>query len=237
MYKKQKVNDFERSSLTYVKDLQKCNPLTREEEYQLWKSYKFDNNLEARNKLISSNLRYVAEVAKKYKGRGLSYSDLIAEGNVGLIKAIDKFDASMGNKVISYGVWWIRQSILEALKKRNNINGDDSEFEFENPKEEFVSTDNDIDVSVNDSFLEPDSTVKKDDEDKETIKNLLTCLTERERKIITEYYGLDGSKPKTLEDIGNKLGITKERIRQISEKAMKKLRLSALENYIVKNNY
>src|SRR5574344_2550105 len=126
MVRKNKTsNEFDRSAGAYFKEISKCKPLSREEEFSLWERYKKNNDIEARNKLITSNLKFVASVAKKYQGRGLSYSDLIAEGNLGLIKAMDKFDGNKNIKVISYSVWWIRQTILEALDKRNSMGAED----------------------------------------------------------------------------------------------------------------
>ena len=113
MLKQKKIiNDFERSSLTYFNEISEFKPLSREEEFSLWERYRKNNDIGARDKLIKSNLKFVASVAKNYQGLGLSYADLIAEGNCGLLKAIDKFDYEKGFKTISYSVWWIRQSIL-----------------------------------------------------------------------------------------------------------------------------
>ena len=122
--KKKVVNDFERSSQTYFKEISTFKPLSKDEEFSLWERYRNNNDLVARDKLIKSNLKFVASVARGYQGLGLSYADLIAEGNCGLMKAFDKFDYSKGYKTISYSVWWIRQSILEALKERTGIEGD-----------------------------------------------------------------------------------------------------------------
>ena len=132
MLKKKKiVNDFERSSQTYFKEISEFKPLSREEEFSLWERYRKNNDIGARDKLIKSNLKFVASVARGYQGLGLSYSDLIAEGNCGLMKAIDKFDYEKGYKTISYSVWWIKQSILEALKERAGIEGEELPQDFE----------------------------------------------------------------------------------------------------------
>ena len=132
MLKKKKIiNDFEKSSQIYFKEISNFSPLSREEEYSLWERYKKHNDIAARDKLIKSNLKFVASVAKSYQGLGLSYSDLIAEGNYGFMKAIDKFDYEKGYKTISYSVWWIKQSILEALNERNGIEGDSLPEDFE----------------------------------------------------------------------------------------------------------
>ena len=126
MRKKKKIaNEFERSAQTYFNEIGDFNPLSKDEEMSLWEQYKKNNDINARDKIIKSNLKFVASVAKPFQGLGLSYSDLIAEGNMGLLKAIDKFDYERGFKTISYSVWWIRQTIMEALHNRNLIKGDD----------------------------------------------------------------------------------------------------------------
>ena len=239
MFKKKKsVNDFERSSLTYFKEISKFEPLSKDEELKLWKDYKQNNNLEARNKLITSNLKFVANVAQKYQGLGLSYSDLIAEGNVGLIKALKKFDASKGNKMISYSVWWIRQTILEAIEKRNGLEGE--ELPCDTEQQDFLDDDsiNVIPRTINDDFIISDTNTEfQIEEQKKAVSLLIDTLNERERFIITKYYGLDNEKPKTLEEIGNILGLTKERVRQINEKSLKKLRSEALNKCITSDIY
>ena len=105
--KKKTVNDFEQSSQIYFNEISGFKSLSKEEEYSLWEQYRKNNDLSARDKLIKSNLKFVVSVARSYQGLGLSYSDLIAEGNYGLMKAIDKFDYEKGYKTISYSVWRI----------------------------------------------------------------------------------------------------------------------------------
>ena len=135
MLKKQKVGlEHDKSVTSYFNDVAGYKPLSKEEELDLWRKYKYDGDLNARNKLISSNLKCVASIAKQYQGRGLSYADLIAEGNIGLMKALDKFDGERGFKVISYSVWWIRQTILEALSKRNTSDNEDLPCDYEKQK-------------------------------------------------------------------------------------------------------
>ena len=132
MIKKKKfINDFDLSSQIYFKEISQYKSLSLDEEISLWKQYKYNNDIKARDKIIKSNLKFVASVAKKYQGRGLSYSDLIAEGNYGLLRAIDKFDYKKGYKTISYSVWWIKQAILEALKERNHLDSDELPNDFE----------------------------------------------------------------------------------------------------------
>ena len=185
MLKKKKIiNDFERSSQTYFKEISEFKPLSREEEFSLWERYRKNNDIGARDKLIKSNLKFVASVAKNYQGLGLSYADLIAEGNCGLLKAIDKFDYEKGFKTISYSVWWIRQSILEALKERAGIEGDSlpQDFEKQNQYEDEEQT---IDNTIEEEYISSDSEEFKIEELKKTINTLIGCLTEREQYVIS----------------------------------------------------
>lgn len=238
MLKKRKaVNDFERSSQTYFNEISEFNPLSREEEYSLWERYRKNNDINARDKLINSNLKFVASVARGYQGLGLSYSDLIAEGNCGLMKAIDRFDYEKGYKTISYSVWWIKQAILEALKERTGIEGESLPQDYE--KQNSLNDDEyTVDNIVKDEYI--DYSIVDDvktDELKSIIISLIDCLTEREKYVISEYFGLESKKCLTLEDIGSNIGLTKERVRQIKEKALKKLRSEALNNSITSDIY
>ena len=231
MHKKKKIiNNFERSSIDYFNDINKFSPLSKDEEISLWERYKKNNDTAARDKIIKSNLKFVASVAKPYIGMGLSYSDLIAEGNLGLMKAMEKFKYEKGYKTISYSVWWIRQTILEALKKRNLLKGDElsntdiQENENETDDEEIVEPENYVDQFNFDNLNVMD--------DSKVVKNLMDVLTEREKEVISSYFGLNSTDEMTLEEIGENFGLTKERIRQIKECALKKLRTEALKNSI-----
>ena len=235
MSKKTKIaNDFEKSTSAYFKEISKFKTLSAEKELSLWKRYKNDNDIKARDELINSNLKFVASIAKQYQGRGLSYSDLIAEGNIGLLKAFEKFDYSRGYKTISYSVWWIRQTILDALTNRNLLKGD----EIPTCAEKQIETEEDLIQMINakdafDDYIESSTPAEvKFLEEKNVSELLLNCLDYRERYIITNYFGLDDIDALTLEEIGAKLSLTKERVRQIKEKALKKLRSEALKNSI-----
>lgn len=233
-------NEFDVNAGCYLKEIGVNAPLTREEEGHLSKQWREHHDINARNKLIEANLKFVTNIARNYKGLGLSYSDLIQEGNAGLFKAVDRFDPDKGFKFISYAVNWIRQSILEALNKKNSLKSAELPTET---NEEILSDEFRKDLNINDISLEDVYIDLSDDEkrrEKDIIditKFLLTGLTSREKYIVCQYNGINEKKPKTLEEIGNNLGITKERVRQINEKAMKKLRAYALNNSITDDIY
>ena len=224
----------------------------------------------AKDKLVTANLRFVVSVAKQYQHQGLSLTDLIDEGNIGLIKAAQKFDETRGFKFISYAVWWIRQSILQALAEQsrivrlplnqvgslNKISKAFSKFEQENerrpsPEEladeleipvdkisdtmkvsgrhisvdaPFVEGEDNslLDVLVNDDSPMADRSLVNESLSKE-IDRALSTLTEREKDIIQMFFGIN-TQEMTLEEIGDKFGLTRERVRQIKEKAIRRLR-------------
>ena len=216
--------EYDKIANVYLSEISTTKPLTREEEYELWKQYKENGDLDARNKLVSANLKFVASIAKKYIGLGLSYGELIAEGNVGLIKAMDNFDGDKGYKIISYSVWWIKQSIMDAIKKRNVIDADDL------PTLKLKDNNIDIEEPVETdeySFDEEENNDKIHDE-KKMVGLLMNFLSDKEKNIIMQYYGLNGKKPKTLEEIGNEFGISKERVRQINKNSFLKMRTAAM---------
>jgi len=196
------------------------------------------------------NLRFVITVAKQYQNQGLELADLVAEGNLGLLKAVDKFDWTQQLRFISYAVWWIRQAILQSLnensrtirlpvnvvqdlqkaKKEVENNGQDLPDKFatlpytinyDAPLNE--EGDTLLDMLKNPDAAMPDSIFDTKEMLKEKLFNIMNILDERERVIVEDYFGLSGQ-PRTLEDIGNDFQLTKERVRQIKEKALRKLR-------------
>lgn len=240
MVKKNKTLEFDKSVSQYFKDIADFKPLSYEEEYSLWKKYRFNNDMSARNKLVTANLKFVASIAKNYIGRGLSFSDLIAEGNVGLIKSMDRFDASKNYKSISYSVWWVRQSILEALNKRNTMEAED--LPTDTDQEDRQIDDDYCSLETGDRFQENfiddvSDEKERDFEEKKVLTFLLSKLNDREKVIISKYFGVFGYKQETLEEIGSEFNITKERTRQLLGRIFKKLRHEALVNNIDESIY
>jgi RNA polymerase primary sigma factor len=224
----QYVNDFNATVVAYYDDLKKYKPLTRAKERRLLKLCK-NGNLKAKNELIEANLKFVFDVAKHYTGRGISISDLISEGNIGLIKAIDKFDEEKDVKFISYAVWWIRQAMLEAIKKKKLLNV----IEIENTEskisvlENTISDDEDEIIKRGEVGFSNEAEERKRETSqaqKEVIEQLLSVLNKREREIIENYYGLNDMKELTLAEIGEKYNLSIERVRQINKTSFKKIR-------------
>ncbi len=264
------ITNRESASLDkYLQEIGKEDLITVEEEVELAQRIRKGDRL-ALEKLTKANLRFVVSVAKQYQNQGLSLPDLINEGNLGLIKAAEKFDETRGFKFISYAVWWIRQSILQALAEQsrivrlplnqvgslNKINKAYSKFEQENervpspeelaammdlPKEKIIDTlrVSGRHVSVDAPFVEgednslldvlenKDSPIADDMLMSESlsreIERSLATLTERERDIIRLFFGI-GCQEMTLEEIGAKFDLTRERVRQIKEKAIRRLK-------------
>jgi RNA polymerase primary sigma factor len=257
---KQITNRESQSLDKYLQEIGKVDLLTPDEEVELAKRIKEGDQI-ALEKLTKANLRFVVSVAKQYQNQGLSLGDLINEGNLGLIKAAQRFDETRGFKFISYAVWWIRQSILQALAEQsrivrlplnrvgslNKISKTFSEleqkFEREPSPEELaevlqVTTSEVIDtmkisgrhVSMDAPFIQGEENslldVLENDSEETPDQGLITdsLRKEREADVITLYFGLNGEHAMTLEEIGEKFNLTRERVRQIKEKAIRRLR-------------
>src|SRR5207342_2647351 len=240
----------------YLQEISKISMITPEEETILAQKIKMGDQ-RALDKLVQANLRFVVSVAKQYQHQGLSLSDLINEGNLGLIKAAQRFDETKGFKFISYAVWWIRQSILQALAEQgrlvrlpqnkigtyNKANKAYMAFEQEHEREpsteelaellEMSETEinnifqsntrhSSLDAPVHEAGDDTDDDVMKDSLRAE-IRRVLKSLSPREAEIVNAYFGLDGENGVTIEQIGQKYDLTKERIRQIKERAIKRL--------------
>ena len=274
MNRKYVTFDTEDSIAKYFKDVRKSVILTPDEEVELAKKIK-KGDAKAIDKLVKANLKFVISIAKDYQNQGLPLSDLISEGNYGLIKAANRFDHKRGFRFISYAVWWIRQSILQSLNdnarmvrlpaniinKLSYLNKEIAKFEHANEREpiygEIFDKDKEVMtmlhfpkcVSLNETINEDgDELIQlipcEDEEDnmeinskvKDELNRTLDSLDEREKEIIEYYFGINKEhEPMTLEAIGEKYGLTKERIRQIKEKAIRKLRHNANDLYSLMN--
>lgn len=268
---------------TYLKEINTIELLSREDEYSFAISAAAGDK-EAKEKLVKANLRFVVNVAKKYQNQGLPLMDLISEGNIGLLNAVERFDATKGYHFISYAVWWIRQAILKAICEKSRmirlplnranelvqidkarkvvVNNRTEEAEIKeiagllnmtqdhvrdivNISREMVSLDTPLSVdrdsnSVGD-FLEDEQYEHPEDYVIEAnlrsdIDEILLSLTAKEAEVIRYRYGLNGYKAMSLKEIGDLFNLTKERIRQIEKKAIKRLqhptRMSRLEAYV-----
>jgi len=253
----------------YLKEIKKIEPLSPQEEVAIAQQAK-TGDTEAFQKLVTHNLRFVVAMAKKFQGQGVPFEDLINEGNLGLIRAVNTFDETRGFKFISYAVWWITQRIRTAIQKTGRVVRLPShitesmgklyrksleleqEFEREPTTKEMAEISHTTikwiedlvksysgPVSLEDSSAEDRSLIEylisndprpemqlMQESLKNEIKNLINKLKDREAHILTEYYGLGEDDPKTLEQIGAQLDLSSERIRQIKERALQRLRKS-----------
>ncbi|MCH7973113.1 MAG: RNA polymerase sigma factor RpoD/SigA [Bacteroidetes bacterium] len=268
---KQFTNRESKSLDQYLQEIGKVNLLTPDEEITLAIQIK-KGSREALDKLTKANLRFVVSVAKQFQNQGLSLGDLINEGNLGLIKAAKRFDETRGFKFISYAVWWVRQSIMQAIADQSRIvrlplnrvgslskiskayRNLEQEFERKPTTTELAnllemepedvayalqisgrhvsmdapfSGDNDknslIDVIPNKHHPSPDTTLMQESLKLE-VEGALSTLTEKEAKVLMLYFGINGERSATLEEIGEKFDLTRERVRQIKEKALRRLK-------------
>ena len=265
------VTNRETASLDkYLQEIGKVELISAEEEVELAQRIKQGDKI-ALEKLTKANLRFVVSVAKQYQNQGLSLPDLINEGNLGLIKAAQRFDETRGFKFISYAVWWIRQSILQALAEQsrivrlplnkigsiNKINKTyaklEQEFERESNAEEIAEvleiTEQEVKESMKNAgrHISMDAPLVQDEDNtmydvlkseeaptpetellyeslRKEIDRAISTLTQREQDVVRLYFGLNGSHPMTLEEIGEKFDLTRERVRQIKEKAIRRLK-------------
>jgi len=240
---------------SYLKDIRKIRVMTPDRERELAERMMSEDITKSekdkiQKELLEGNLRFVITVSKQYQNQGLDLSDLIAEGNYGLMKAIENFDWTKRLRFISYAVWWVRQSILQSLNEnartiRLPVNvvqelhraKKDMEVAGVELPEKFVNLpytinfdsplneegDTLLDVLSNPNAELADSNLSTEETLKEKLLGMLDVLDEREKIIIEDYFGLSGTN-RTLEDIGNDFDLTKERVRQIKEKALRKLR-------------
>jgi RNA polymerase primary sigma factor len=256
----------------YMHEIAKNQLLTAEEEGELAKKIRMGDS-DALEMLVKSNLRFVVSVAKQYQNQGLPLSDLINEGNLGLIRAANKFDETRGFKFISYAVWWIRQAIMQAIVEQSRIirlpvskvgaytkitkafHAFEQEYQREPDVEELMemlgmtkeeiddyfrintatlSTDYKVgsadDGSLSDMLYDKNDVSAEDQVMHKTVeaqlKEALSQLSERESEIISSYFGLNGKVPMTLEEIGERFDLTRERVRQIKEKCIRQLKTS-----------
>ncbi len=270
---KQITNRESQSLDKYLQEIGKVDLITSDEEVKLAQRIREGDQM-ALEKMTKANLRFVVSVAKQYQNNGLTLGDLINEGNVGLIKAAKRFDEKRGFKFISYAVWWIRQSIMQALAEQSRIvrlplnrvgslnkitktfSDLEQKFQREPAPEElaevlnvttaevvdtlkiggrhvsmnapFVQGEENslLDVLENDSEETPDSGLMVDSLRRE-VQRTLSTLTQRESDVLAFYFGLNGEHAMTLEEIGEKFNLTRERVRQIKEKATRRLRHSS----------
>lgn len=227
----QYANDFTETVRVYYDDLKKYKPLTKAKEKRLLKKCK-KGNLKAKNEILEANLRFVFDIAKHYTGRGVPISELISDGNIGLLRAIEKFDESKDVKFISYAVWWIRQAMLESIKRRNAINFVEIEPNTDNDSsmDKKLIEDDEDDVSFNNDFSNEndEKSIEVSENQRNIITSLIGTLSDRERDIVENYYGINDKKELTLTDIGKKHNLSSERVRQIKLNAIRKLRSKIL---------
>lgn len=213
---KVKANDYEEELDYYFNSLKHYTKLSRDEEYEL--GHRIQNgDEEALNTLVEHNLRFVVKVAKGYRDRGVSFADIISEGNLGLIHAAKKFDPKKDIKFVSYAVWWIRCYINDFI----------NEHTVENKE---VSTDDYMNYQYHEDFINEkfEENLNNLNDRTSTIADLLICLKDRERDIIQMSFGLNGEREMTLDEISKATDLSMERVRQIKDNAIMKLKCEVL---------
>lgn len=273
----QQITNRESASVDkYLQEISKVEMITPDEEVELARRIKEGDRL-ALEKLTKANLRFVVSVAKQYQNQGLQLADLINEGNLGLIKAAERFDETKGFKFISYAVWWIRQSILQSITEHSKVvrvplnrTGDarktmkvfaqlEQKFNREPSPEEVAEimecTPKEVmdnlkvtrrHISMDAPLIEGEdntllNVMENDDDEIDTdvinssslkieLRRALSKLSEIQKKVLIMYFGLDGSDNRTLDEIGEQVGLTRERVRQIKEQAIRKLKKSQLKD-------
>lgn len=279
--KKNSISYFEDENILsiYLKEINKIPLLTRGEEDK-YARLAAHGNKHAKEKLIRANLRFVVNVAKKYQNQGLPLADLISEGNIGLMNAIERFDVNRGYHFISYAVWWIRQAILKAICEKSRmirlpLNRANELVQIEKARKT-LQTESGIEPEINDiaeildmdknhvsdlinisrdlislespvnqdkdssivgDFIENDNYISPDDAViekslKDDINSILNTLSAKESEILQYRFGLNGRRPMSLKEIGDKYRLTKERIRQIEKKALKRLQHPVRSQYL-----
>lgn len=223
------INDFTNTVQIYYDDLSCYDTIPREEEEELFQRYR-ENDIDARNKIIESNLKFVFNIAKKYKGKGLEMCDLISEGNIGLLKALDKFDETRGIKFITYAVWWIRQSIQEAIQKKGENTYIEDTPSCGDLNIGILDDEEDGEIDNNNGEYNDNYEVITDDM-KALLSEMLGKLPSRNRTIMEMYFGLNGHDECTLDEIGRTLNLSKERIRQLKLSSLKILRNEIMASY------
>ena len=214
-------NDYTDNVKIYYKDLKKCEPIPLSYERELILKSK-EGDVEARNKIIESNLRFVFNIARKYAGKGIPISDLISEGDLGLVKAIEKFDTTKDVKFITYAVYGIREYMSASIRK-NYSRADLTLID----ELQDTAKKNDTKLITKSKLYDIEDEDVDDGRDK-MIDELLCVLNDKEKNIMEFTYGLGGRKPLTFQEIGKKYHISSERVRQIKIEALDKVRMVAM---------
>jgi RNA polymerase primary sigma factor len=208
----------------YLRDIGSLHLLSREQEAELAARSR-EGDPDARARLVSANLRFVVSVARRYRNRGLTMADLVSEGNLGLLRAAERFDGSKGVRFISYAIWWIRQAMLQAIASENGPAGRHRQVSLEAPARP------DRPVRVQDVIGDHTSEGPEGRVDRRALRDAidssLTWLPAREERVLRLAYGLDGEDPLTLEEVGTRLGVSRHRARQLKDRALARLRSGA----------